>query len=81
MSEQGRLRWRCRRGTKELDGLLAAYLDRDYLAASSEERAAFERLLDWPDDALLRVLLNMETPAEKDIAALVATLRATFHRS
>jgi antitoxin CptB len=77
---QGRLRWRCRRGTKELDTLLTGYLDRDYPNASSSERAAFEQLLDWSDDALLRALLGLETPAETEIATLVATLRATFHR-
>lgn len=80
MLELGRLRWRCRRGTKELDALLTGYLSRDYPSASPQERGAFEQLLDWPDDALLRALLGLETPAAKDIAALVATLRATFHR-
>jgi antitoxin CptB len=74
------MRWRCRRGMKELDALLTGYLDRNYPAASPRERAAFEHLIDWPDDALLRALLGLEISAEQDIAALVATLRAAFHR-
>ena len=43
-ADLGRLRWRCRRGMKELDELLLAYLPR-YLEASADERAAFEALL------------------------------------
>lgn len=78
VADGGRLRWRCRRGTRELDALLAGYLERDYPSAPPAERAAFECLLNWPDDRLLRALLNRETPAEKDLADLVFHLRAAF---
>lgn len=38
MDEQiGKLRWRCRRGMKELDLLVLGYLDHHYPTASAEE--------------------------------------------
>jgi antitoxin CptB len=36
--EIGRLRWRCRRGMKELDVLLTRYVDEHYAQASSEDQ-------------------------------------------
>jgi antitoxin CptB len=75
VSAEGRLRWRCRRGTKELDALLTGYLDRDYPQAMPGERAAFASLLEWPDDVLLRALLGREIPAETETARLVENLR------
>lgn len=56
-ADLGRLRWRCRRGMKELDELLLAYLP-CYLEASADERAAFEALLDLPDPDLYRLVLT-----------------------
>ena len=50
--ELGRLRWRCRRGMKELDQLLVRYIDRCYAGAPADERLAFERLLDCEDELL-----------------------------
>lgn len=55
-ADLGRLRWRCRRGMKELDELLVAYLPR-YREAPPDEQAAFEALLDLPDPDLYRLLL------------------------
>lgn len=43
------LRWRCRRGMKELDVLLERYLDERLAQADPEERRAFEALLDVQD--------------------------------
>lgn len=52
-----RLRWLCRRGTRELDLLLARYLEREYDRAQPDERAAFEKLLELPDPELYRLLI------------------------
>ncbi|HEY8096338.1 MAG TPA: succinate dehydrogenase assembly factor 2, partial [Methylobacter sp.] len=38
MDELARLKWQCRRGTKELDFLLNRYLEAGYLAADQGER-------------------------------------------
>jgi antitoxin CptB len=52
------LQWRCRRGMKELDLLLEAYLRHRYPHAPREERRAFEQLLEQPDPDLAAWLLH-----------------------
>ncbi|MET0814153.1 MAG: succinate dehydrogenase assembly factor 2, partial [Pseudoxanthomonas sp.] len=44
--ELKRLRWRCRRGMRELDQLFGRYLDREWASASDADRGVFLRLLD-----------------------------------
>ena len=71
MSEEARLRWRCRRGMRELDQLLLRYLDREWPAASEPERAVFLRVLDSEDDKLWRWVMGRERPEDDDVHALV----------
>jgi len=52
MSLDAHLRWRCRRGMRELDQLLGWYLDRRYAESGAVERAAFAALLEQPDPDL-----------------------------
>ena len=47
-----RLRWRCRRGTTELDRLLCWYLDQRYSMANAETQSAFSALLEMQDPDL-----------------------------
>ncbi|MBS0514769.1 MAG: succinate dehydrogenase assembly factor 2 [Proteobacteria bacterium] len=56
MSDEGRLRWRCRRGMRELDQLLGGWLDARYAQADESARAAFADLLEQPDPELWRWL-------------------------
>ena len=58
MHQLARLRWQCRRGTKELDLLLQRYLDSGYLIADDEEKALFVELLELEDDELVGVLMG-----------------------
>jgi len=51
-----RLRWRCRRGMRELDVLLLAYVDSHYSEASSADQSAFCQLLTMPDPDILALL-------------------------
>ncbi|HET6435443.1 MAG TPA: succinate dehydrogenase assembly factor 2 [Xanthomonadaceae bacterium] len=74
-AELRRLRWRCRRGMRELDRLLERYLDLAWPAASEAERGVFLRLLDCEDDRLWRWFLGHETPPDADLAALVQRIR------
>ena len=74
-AELRRLRWRCRRGMRELDRLLERYLDLRWAAASEAERGVFLRLLDCEDDRLWRWFLGHETPPDADLAALVQHVR------
>jgi len=58
MDELARLRWQCRRGTKELDFLLNRYLETGYLVADQGERDLFVELLGMEDDVLVGVLMG-----------------------
>jgi antitoxin CptB len=55
-AELSRLRWRCRRGMRELDVLLERFMERDYAEAGAEERAAFETLLNLQDPEILELI-------------------------
>jgi antitoxin CptB len=73
--EVPRLRWRCRRGMRELDELLTRYLEHDYPAASAAERDAFARLLDLPDPDLFGYLVGRSIPPEESLRHVVARIR------
>ncbi|MBK7541694.1 MAG: succinate dehydrogenase assembly factor 2 [Candidatus Competibacteraceae bacterium] len=80
MTEQlGKLRWRCRRGMKELDLLTLGYLERHYPAASAEEQQAFAELLELQDPLLMRYMVGRETPAEPITAQVVSVMRALLN--
>ncbi|MFT4179463.1 MAG: succinate dehydrogenase assembly factor 2 [Thermomonas sp.] len=75
-AELKKLRWRCRRGMKELDQLLERWLDRAWRQSPTQEREVFLRLLDSEDDRLWRWFLGYETPDDVEIAALVERIRS-----
>ena len=69
--EVRRLRWRCRRGMRELDQLMLRYLDRRWPDADDAERIVFLRLLDCEDDKLWQWFMSRERPADPELHALV----------
>ena len=71
----GRLRWRCRRGMKELDVLLARYLDRHFCSAPVLEQDAFRQLLETQDPILHAYCLGSEPPPPQ-FAALIERITA-----
>jgi antitoxin CptB len=75
----GRLRWRCRRGMKELDLLLQGWLEGPYRDATPAERACFAAFLELPDPEIARCLLGHETPADPSFGPLIAQLTAPRH--
>ena len=74
-AELRRLRWRCRRGMKELDQLLNRWLDREWAASSESRRGVFLQMLDCEDDRLWRWFLGHETAPDADLDALVQCIR------
>ncbi|MHB8812266.1 MAG: FAD assembly factor SdhE [Steroidobacteraceae bacterium] len=70
------LRWRCRRGMKELDVLLERYAVAVLPRADAAERRLLARLLDRPDPELAGYFLGGEVPSEPDMAALVTRITA-----
>jgi antitoxin CptB len=79
MDDLGRLRWQCRRGMLELDLLLRRFVDTGYEALPSAEREAFGRLLDYPDDTLLELLMGRMTSTEGVITRVIQKIRAAQH--
>jgi antitoxin CptB len=73
-----RLRWRCRRGMRELDAVLQAFLDRSAGGLGGGDIASFERVLDLPDPELYAYLVGRSVPADPAIAALIDRIRAGF---
>ena len=74
MSERAELRWRCRRGMKELDILLLRYLEQCYDQASSRERQAFSQLLDLQDPELMAFLMGRVAPEDQVTADVVFSI-------
>jgi len=70
----GRLRWRARRGTRELDRVIGRWLDRHYASAPPERRAEFDALLDESDPDLWDWLTANAAPPPR-YAALIDEIR------
>ncbi len=69
-----RLRWRCRRGMRELDQLMLRYLDQRWPSADEAERSVFLQLLDCEDDKLWRWFMGRERPEDANLEALVCLI-------
>ena len=75
-AELRRLRWRSRRGMRELDQLFERWLEHAWAASSEAERAVFRRLLDCEDDRLWHWFMGHEAASDAELDALVQTIRS-----
>jgi antitoxin CptB len=75
--EPGRLRWRCRRGMRELDHLLSWYLDARYPQVDNATKAAFSTLLEQPDPDLWHWLQGNAAPDDPGWRFIVDEIRAS----
>lgn len=75
-TELKRIRWRSRRGMRELDRLFDRYLDQRWAQAPMEERAVFLRMLDCEDDKLWRWSMGYEACPDEELAQLLRTIAA-----
>jgi antitoxin CptB len=73
-ADAGKLRWRCRRGLRELDELLTNYLTEQFPGAAPAERAAFLQLLDSEDAEIHAYCLLQRQPASPALQDLVARI-------
>ncbi|MCG8383854.1 MAG: succinate dehydrogenase assembly factor 2 [Gammaproteobacteria bacterium] len=78
MSEISRLRWRCRRGMKELDMAMLTYLDTAYEAATDEEKEAFKSLLDYQEPVLYGLISGTVVPEDESINKVIQYIRANL---
>ena len=69
------LRWRCRRGMRELDALLNAWMDQRWSSSDDDMRSAFAALLKCEDDQLWDWLLGRSAPAKPELKRIVDEIR------
>jgi antitoxin CptB len=74
-SELSRLKWRCRRGMRELDVMLLRYLEHVYPSAAAEEQAAFRHLLDLQDPEVYGLLLGRLAPETNALDRVLKSVR------
>lgn len=73
--DAARLRWRCRRGMRELDQLLGWYLDVRYPTAAEADKAAFSTMLDQADPDLWAWLLGQSHPESPQWRSIIDEIR------
>jgi antitoxin CptB len=71
-----KLKWRCRRGMRELDSLLLAFVDGAAASFTNAELACFEEILALPDPVLHAYLLGRSAPPDAPTAELIERIRA-----
>ncbi len=74
----GRLRWRCRRGTKELDRILGGFLEENYAQAPIELQKAFIALLEVQDPDIYDWLMGGKTPDDEGFNAIISALQRKY---
>lgn len=74
-----RLRWRCRRGMRELDAILENFVEDSVPSLNDAEIASFEAILDLPDPTLHAYLVGRSAPDDPLITSLIDRIRSS-HR-
>ena len=75
MTLVSRLRWRCRRGTREMDLILERFLAAAGDGLDEDTRQGLERLLDQPDQDILDWITRRSAPPDAGLASLVDRIR------
>jgi len=75
LDDISKLKWRCRRGTKELDFLLEGYLMKHYAQANNEEQSLFVELLTFQDSQLILYLLGDKKSESREIDQLLKKIK------
>jgi len=78
VNELSQMKWRCRRGIKELDIILSQYLEENYSSAPDNEQRAFRDLLYLEDPVLYSLLLETEKSGSPELNALIDKLKNLF---
>jgi antitoxin CptB len=71
-----RLRWRARRGTRELDALFGGWLDERFADVDEAQQQAFDELLDAQDPDLWDWVMGHGRAPRADWQAIIDDIRA-----
>ncbi len=77
-TELARLRWRSRRGMRELDAVLAGFLDSEFAHLNAADRRRMAAILDLPDPELHAFLVGRAVPEDPGFADLIRRIRGAF---
>lgn len=75
-SQAKKIRWKCRRGTLELDLIFLKFYEKKYPHLSAQGQKIFEQLLDEDDLVLTRWILGTEVPSHPEVAQIIAQIVA-----
>ena len=78
-SDRARLRWRCRRGMRELDVLLIHFFEASFDALNEMEKETFRAILELPDPELQAYLIAGHASDDPDFEALFGRIRTSLH--
>jgi len=78
MREISRLRWRCRRGMRELDVVMLYYLDHHYVGAGASHQAAFRELVEMQDPDILDFLTGRTEPDDEVLCDVLEQIRSGY---
>jgi antitoxin CptB len=81
IQDLGRLRWRCRRGMKELDVLLTRYVEEHYAGASPAAQRAFLELLEAPDPVIYGYCMGQSHPPTPILRAVIERITTPAGRA
>ena len=76
--DEKKLVWRCRRGVRELDVLLTAFLEKQYPSLSQDEKQAFHDFLEIQDPVIMDWLFDKAQPDDNRLRIIVEKLQSTF---
>ena len=74
-AELSKLKWRCRRGTKELDIMLTRFIDQCIDELTDQQVDDFKRLLTEQDPELSQWLVEQQVPADKGLSDIVRRIQ------
>ena len=72
--ELSKIKWRCRRGTKELDFLLLNYFNQKYTIANTEDKEAFLNLLEFQDPSLIEFFADPKKIQDPGIRRIISKI-------
>lgn len=76
MTRRSRIVWRSRRGMRELDLLLERFVERCFDSLPAADQAAYERLLEYPDQEILGWVAGRTPAPDAALARVVRGIRA-----
>ena len=74
-SLKARLKWRCRRGMRELDAVLEAFVENSFEALDEEDKSRFATLLELPDPELYGYISGRAEPEDSHYVRLIRCIR------